>query len=514
MGPFPGRRRRPIVSRTRRRSGPAHLASIALDHDAGQPLNRQLYFAIRAAILDGRLKPGTRLPSSRALAADQGVSRNTVMAAFEQLLAEGYLEGRVGAGSFVSRVLPEEVLHARAAVVARRAKGGAAPGLSRRGALLATLPDDGTRPRAFSPGLPELAAFPFEDWARLLAKHWRHPPRSFLIGGDPAGHKPLREAVAAYLGAARAVTCSAEQVFVVSGAQQALDLTARVLIDPGDTVWVEEPGYPGLRGALIASGAVLAPVPVDAEGLEVEAGRRLAPRARMACVSPSHQYPLGVSMSLARRLALLDWASQADAFILEDDYDSEYRYAGHPLAALQGLDADGRVIYIGTMSKVMFPGLRLGYMVVPEHLIDAFRAIRRLADTHPALVTQPALAEFIESGLLSAHIRRMRALYAERQRLLLDACGRFLDDVLEVGADEAGMHLVALMRDGAADRSVAAAARALGIEAPPLSAYYQSTPPRQGLLLGYAGVGAAEIASAARRLREAFAAAGGGSPRG
>jgi GntR family transcriptional regulator/MocR family aminotransferase len=253
---------------------------------------------------------------------------------------------------------------------------------------------------------------------------------------------------------------------------------------------------------------VLAPVPVDAEGLDVEAGRAIAAKARMACVSPSHQYPLGATMSLSRRLALLEWASAADAFVLEDDYDSEYRYAGKPLAALQGLDADGRVVYVGTMSKVMFPGLRLGYMVVPEHLVAAFRAVRGLADTHPPMSIQPALAEFIEAGHLSAHIRRMRALYADRQRLLLRACERELAPWLEVAPDEAGMHLVAILRDGLDDRAVARAAREHGVEAPALSSYYCSLPPRQGLLLGYAGVGEAEIGSSAKRLAEACSAAG------
>jgi GntR family transcriptional regulator/MocR family aminotransferase len=495
----------PAPGGDRRRKGPAHLASIALDPTAPQPLSRQLYFAVRDAILEARLKPGARLPSSRSLARDLAVSRNTVMAAFEQLLAEGYIEGRVGAGSFVSRELPEETLHARAALAARRRGGGKAPGLSRRGAELAALGDDTIRPRAFSPGLPELAAFPFEDWARLLAKHWRAPPRSFLIGGDPAGHPPLREAIAGYLGAARAVACTAEQVFIVSGAQQALDLTVRVLIDTGDRVWVEEPGYPGLRGVLLAGGAELVPVPVDAEGLDVEAGRHLAARARMACVSPSHQYPLGATMSLARRLALLDWASEADAFVLEDDYDSEYRYAGKPLAALQGLDADGRVIYVGTMSKVMFPGLRLGYMVVPRHLVGAFRAVRRLADTHPPMSIQPALAEFIDAGHLSGHIRRMRALYAARQRALLEACRTHLAPWLSVAPDDAGMHLVAGVREGLDDRIVSAAARRHGVEAPALSTYYTSLRPRRGLLLGYAGIPEREIGHAAARLRDALA---------
>jgi len=478
-----------------RRNGPLHLASIALDPDNGQPLHRQLYFGLREAILDRRLRPGARLPSSRAFAKDLGVSRNTVLAAFEQLLAEGYIDGRVGAGSFVSEQLPEDALQARA-IVAERSHPPSPPlgidedrrrGPSRRGRYLAGLIDAGSKPKAFSPGLPELAEFPFEAWAKLLQRHWRAPPESFLIGSDAKGYLGLRRALADYLGAARAVRCDPEQVFVVSGAQQALDLCARVLLDPGDPVWVEEPGYPGLIGALAAAGAEVAPVPVDQEGIAVASGRALAPRARMACVSPSHQFPLGVTMSLARRLALLEWAREADAFVLEDDYDSEYRYTGRPLAALQGLDADGRVIYVGTMSKVMFPGLRLGYMVVPAQLVDAFIAVRRLTDTHPSTLAQPAMAEFIADGSLSAHIRRMRALYARRQAILIDACEK-LGSPLRMASSEAGMHLVAGLPDGVDDRAFSAQARQRGVEVPALSGYYRGTPARNGLLVGYAGV--------------------------
>jgi len=479
------------MSRSRRR-GPLYLASIALDPGDDQPLHRQLYFALRDAILESRLLPGARLPSSRALAQDLGVSRNTVLAAFEQLLAEGYIEGRVGAGSFVSQQLPEETLNARAAA-GTEAAARTAPGPSARGLRLMQLKGPGSRPRAFAPGLPELASFPFEDWARLLARFWRDPPKSLLIGGEAAGYRPLRAALAAYLGAARAVRCTPEQVFVVSGAQQALDLAARALLDPGDRVWVEDPGYPGLNGALIASGAELVPVPVDEEGLMVREGRARAERARMASVSPSHQYPLGVTMSLPRRLALLEWAREADAFVLEDDYDSEYRYAGRPLAALQGLDADGRVIYVGTMSKVMFPGLRLGYMVVPRHLIGAFEAVRRLTDTQPSTLAQPALAEFIRDGSLTAHIRRMRALYAARQRYLVETARRRLDGRLGLSPAEAGMHLVAHLPPGTDDVALSEAAARLGIEAPPLSSFYRAAPARPGLLLGYAGVGERDI---------------------
>ncbi|MCB2054416.1 MAG: PLP-dependent aminotransferase family protein [Geminicoccaceae bacterium] len=487
------------------RAGPLHLASIALDPEAGEPLHRQLYFALREAILEGRLRPAARLPSSRALAADLGVSRNTVLAAFEQLLAEGYIEGRVGAGSYVSQLLPEDALNARAAVVAGTGVSRPPPGPSRRGVRLAATVGSTIRPRAFAPGLPELAQFPFEEWARLLQRHWRAPPSRFLIGGDPAGHAPLRAALAAHLGAARAVRCAPEQVFVVSGAQQALDLATRVLLDPGDAVWVEDPGYPGLLGVLAAAGVTIVPVGVDGEGLMVAEGRTIGRRARMACVSPSHQFPLGVTMSLARRLELLDWAREADAFVLEDDYDSEYRYAGRPLAALQGLDADGRVLYVGTMSKVMFPGLRLGYMVVPPHLVDAFLAVRRATDTHPSTLAQPALAEFIEDGSLSAHIRRTRALYARRQELLLESAARHLDGRLHLAPSAAGMHLVGRLAEGVDDRALARRARHHEVEAPAMSGYYHGHAPSPGLLLGYAGVPDREIERAVERLAKAFA---------
>jgi GntR family transcriptional regulator/MocR family aminotransferase len=311
----------------KKRYAAALLGTLALDRASGEPLYRQLYFAIREAILEGRLRPGTRLPSTRSLAADLDVSRNTVVIAFDQLLAEGYVEGRTGAGTYVSATLPEELLTARPGQATRR--DAARPPhsrLSERGRFLANIRTTSfSQPAPFSPALPELTRFPFDDWARLLAKHWRYPKHEFLVGGDAAGYAPLRAAIAAYLGAARAVTCDADQVMIVSGAQQALDLATRVLIDPGDEVWIEDPGYAGIRGALIASGAALAPVPLDAEGLDVAAGRRRAPAARLAIVTPSHQYPLGVTMSLTRRLELLGWARGADAFVIEDASDSESR---------------------------------------------------------------------------------------------------------------------------------------------------------------------------------------------
>jgi GntR family transcriptional regulator/MocR family aminotransferase len=463
-------------------------------------LHRQIYFAIRAVILEGRLRPGARLPASRALAADLGVSRNTVMTAFEQLRAEGYIEGRVGAGSFIPAHLPEETPRPSAR---KAGADGGRPGpraISARGMMLVSLKHRGSRPRPFSPGLPELEQFPFRDWARLLARRWRRPHRAFLVGGEPGGYRPLCEAVADYLAMARAVFCNPGQVIITSGAQQALDLAARVLIDPGDPVWMEEPGYPPTGAVLRAAGARVVPVPVDDEGLSVVAGQRAEPAPRLICVSPSHQYPLGVTMSLGRRLELLECARAIDGVVIEDDYDSEYRYAGRPLAALQGLDDDGRVIYLGTMSKVMFPGLRIGYMVVPEHLVDAFLAVRAMVDAHPSSIAQAALADFITEGFLGAHIRRMRQLYAERQAALIEACHERLGRRLALAPASAGMHLVARLAPDSDDRAIAERAVEAGIEAPALSTYYQGLPTARGLLLGYAGVDAHATHRAVERL--------------
>ncbi|MDJ0949795.1 MAG: PLP-dependent aminotransferase family protein [Alphaproteobacteria bacterium] len=490
-----------------RTAGPP-LTALSLDPAGPVPLYRQLYFALREAILAGRLRAGTRLPASRVLAADLGLSRNTVTAAFEQLLAEGYIEARVGAGSFVSRTLPEELLTARGVQQDEGSRTGGRAALSARGSTLLDMrPDGPPQPRPFALGVPELAAFPFEVWARLLSRRWRAPPRQLLVAADPAGYRPLREAIASYLGGARAASCTADQILVVAGAKQALDLAARVLLDPGDAVWVEEPGYAGTRGVLKALGARLVPVPVDGEGLDVAAGAAAAPDARLVCIAPSHQFPSGATMSLARRLALLDWAQTSGAMILEDDFDSEYRYAGRPLAALQGLDRNGRVIYVGTLSRVMFPALRLAYMVVPGDLIDAFLRVRALLDTHPSTVAQAALADFIAEGHLAAHVRRMRALYAERQAALVSALRDRLVDRLSVAPDEAGMHLVAGLPDDEDDVDLTRRASAHGVETQALSAFYLGRPTRRALLLGYAGVPVPEIDRAVDRLASAFGTA-------
>jgi GntR family transcriptional regulator/MocR family aminotransferase len=484
------------------------LAGSAPDPAAPVPLYRQLYDGLRDAILAGRLVAGTRLPSTRALAAELGLARATVVNAFEQLLAEGYVEGRVGAGTYVARTLPDDLLRARAtAPPAPRPAAGDAR-LSRRGALLAATPatvaPSGGPPRAFRPGLPALDAFPFDLWARLLARRARRPPRDLPAYGDPAGYRPLREAIAGYLGAARAVACAPEQVIVTAGSQGALDLAARLLLDPGDPVWVEEPGYPGARGALLGAGARLIPVPTDGEGLVVADGIARCPAARLAYVTPSHQYPLGATLSLARRLALLAWAREAGARVLEDDYDSEYRYAGRPLAALQGLDDAGRVLYLGTFSKVLFPALRLGYLVVPPALVDAFAAARALVDRHPPALEQAALADFIAEGHFARHIRRMRVLYAARQAALVEAARRDLTGLLAVAPHDSGMHLVGRLPAGADGAVAARLAVGGGIELPAVASYCLQPARRGDVLLGYAAFDEATIRAAIRGLAVAL----------
>jgi GntR family transcriptional regulator/MocR family aminotransferase len=491
------------------------MLPIHVDAAMGEPLYRQAYREIAQLVLTGRLKPGMRMPSSRALAAELAVARNTILLAMEQLMSEGYLETRHGSGTYVAASLPD-LRPARP----HRAPAGAAPqgtsarrklpGFAPLAARLQTPTVMPLRSRGlFAPGLPDCNEFPFELWARLLAKTWRRPAQTLLTGGEPGGFRPLRAAIADYLAVTRAVRCEADQVLIVSGIRQALDICARLLIEPDDPVWVENPGYPGLRGTLIASGARLVPVAIDAEGLSIASGIAQAAKPRLICVAPSHQYPLGTTMSLARRLALLDHARRADAWIFEDDYDSEWRYEGKPLAAMQGLDGDGRVIYAGTFSKVLFPSIRLGFMVVPAHALDRFLAARTALDEQPSLLAQPALAEFIAAGHFATHLRRQRRRYKRRQELLLAAAARHLQGLLAVAPDPGGMHLVGYLGAKLAarmdDREASRRAAAIGIDAPPLSAHWIGRPHRQGLMLGYTAFTETAIEPAVARLAKALA---------
>lgn len=477
--------------------------SLRPDPTSATPLVQQLAERLRVAMLSGVIGPGMRLPATRTLAHELGVSRTTVVGAFEQLIAEGYLVARTGAGTFVASVLPERALHASPLPAAHRG-AGALRALSQRGQMLArtpahTSPDDGP-PLPFRPGMPDTSLVPFEIWNRIAARLLRHTGGELLGYGHPCGFLPLREAIAEHVRTARAVHCEAAQILITAGSQHALELASRMLIDPGDTVWIEDPGYAGARGALLAAGGRLVGVPVDDEGMAVEAGRHLAPQARLAVVTPSHQYPLGVTMSLRRRLALLEWAAQAGAWVLEDDYDSEYGYSGHPLPALQGIDTSGRVIYIGTFSKTLFPALRIGYMVVPPDLVDAFAAARALTDRHPATLPQATLAAFISDGHYARHLRRMRTIYAERQAALCEAATHHLGGWLHLAPARSGIHLSGTFPTPTDDTAVSRVLAAHQITAPPLSAYCYQQPARAGLVLGYAAFAPPAIHTAIRRI--------------
>lgn len=509
------------------RPGPASpILQVDLDPDAATPMFRQIYDGVRAAILSGRLAAGARLPSSRALAADLRVARNTVLQAFEQLRSEGYLATRRGGGTRVRSTMPDAPVDLPSRMRARsprRIEGStrsarSLPRLSKRASLALRggsgfVRTSGSTSTPFELGISAVDAFPTRLWARFAARRWRQQ-----LGGlghaDPAGEYPLRRAIADYLGAARRVRCTADQVIVVNGAQQALHLIGQVLLDPDELVWIENPGYVGAWMAFQTAGARLVPVPVDQEGLDVAAGKRAARGARLAYVTPSHQFPLGVLMSAPRRLELSAWARQVSAWIVEDDYDSEFRYGGRQLPCLQGLDTDtsqdgtsSRVIYVGTFSKTLAPSLRLGFLVVPDALIDAFRAMRTATDRHSPTTDQGVLADFIGEGHYSRHIRQVRTLCAERQAALLAAAEANLGGMLAVEPDAAGLHLVGWLPVGVDDRRATALAAAEGVLVWPLSRFTIGTrrPSTPGaLLLGYAAHSAAQIHQAVERLARAL----------
>ncbi len=479
-----------------------------MESEERMPLFRQVYQRIRELILDGTLARGARLPSTRALATDLALSRNTVMVAVEQLVAEGYLVSRVGDGTYVAVDIPEDWETPHRPAARELQVDPATPRLSRRGERILATPigRDSTEVRPFAVGMPALDEFPWATWNRLWMRRSRDLDRRHLCYGDPAGYRPLREAIAAYLTAGRGVICDADQVIVVSSSQQALDIASRVLIDPGDAAWLEDPGYLGARGALVAAGAEIVPVPVDEEGLQVQEGRRLASEARLVSVTPSHQFPAGVTMSLARRVELLDWAEEHDAWILEDDYDSEFRFVGAPLAALQGLDRAGRVIYIGTFTKVVYPSLRLAYVVAPRGLVKALVAARAFVDRHSPTLPQVVLSDFMAGGHFASHIRRMRSIYRDRRQSLLDALEQRLGKLLAIRSHPAGMHLVVELPAGVDDLAVARRAAERGIEISPLSRYYLGES-RSGLLIGYSAVTPEEIVDGVDVLAEVIESA-------
>lgn len=489
--------------------------SIILDRTSPVPLHHQLYEHLRSLILTGQMGAGARLPSTRTLASDLKVSRTTVIGAYERLSGEGYIEGRLGAGTTVCRVLPPQP-----GSVARMHRGERQPAgevrerpeLSRRGIELAAVPFlmrgpaniEMGEPRAFRPGCPALDLFPHNVWARLVARSARRSSGDGLGYQNPAGYFPLRQAIASYVGVSRGVRCTADQVVIVAGSQEGLALAAQLLMDPGDSIWMEDPGYLGARGAFLAAGARLVPVPHDADGIDIGAGQRAAPDARLVYVTPANQCPLGTTMALSRRLELLEWAKRSQAWILEDDYDSEYRYVGTTVPALQSLDDAQRVIYIGTFSKVMFPDLRVGYVILPPSLVSSFAAGRRFLSRQSPIMEQAALRDFITEGHFGRHVRRMRALYADRRDALLELLERELSDILTPAPGAGGMHLLAWLPPDIDDVAVSYRARRFGVDTLPLSHFHLDVPERGGLLLGYANVPRDEMERGIRALKRAL----------
>jgi GntR family transcriptional regulator / MocR family aminotransferase len=480
------------------------LPVIAVDRRASKALHRQIYDGYREAIVGGSLRPGQRIPSTRVLASELGVSRFPVLNAYSQLLAEGYFESRVGAGTVVSSSLPEQMITSQPAHAKLMGSRSGPRSVARR---TASLPQFG-RPAwlvgrgAFGVGQVAFDQFPLQVWSNLVAARCRNMDAKAFHYGELMGSRELRETIAGYLRTARSLHCDAEQIMIVSGSQQALEMSARVLLDSGNAIWVEEPGYSFAREAFTLTGCRLIPVPVDREGLDVEAGIKLYRQARAALITPSHQFPLGVTMSASRRLQLLEWAQSTGAWIIEDDYDSEYRYESQPIASLQGLDPDGRVIYIGTFSKVLFPSLRLGYVVIPSDLVDRFRIIRRAMDLGPATFFQDVLADFISEGHFARHIRRMRVLYRERRSALVESIHAELGSMVDVLGAEAGMHLTVTLPRGSRDREIAEQAAQQGLWTWPLSPSYLGEASRPGFILGFANTSIEEIPIAVRKLRD------------
>jgi len=461
--------------------------------EKGVPSYRWLYSSLRHAVLEGRLRAGTRLPSTRDLATQYALSRGTIVTAFDLLISEGYFEGAVGSGTFVRNILPEELLE-----VGRQGLRAAPPakplqrrlsGYAKRARLFVGLLPRPTR--AFRSNIPALDLFPATLWAQIASRRLRRAPVSLLTGCEPMGYPPLREAVAAYLTTSRGVNCKAAQIAIVSGVQEALESASRLLLDPGDRVCMEDPGYIGATMVFEGVAARITPLRLDEAGMLIQPARMRG--AKMVYITPAHQYPLGITMSLPRRLELLDWARKSGALIFEDDYDSEYRYSGRPVPSLQGLDKNGVVLFAGSFNKVLFPSLRLGYLVVPPDMVPYFEAASSVTKRHAPLIEQAIVCDFITEGHFGRHLRRMREVYAERLSLLLETAKHRLAGLLEISGVEAGMQTVGWLAGGISSRAAAKAAAERNVEVLPLGSIPRGQTKQEALHLGFAAVGAQEI---------------------
>lgn len=482
---------------------------INIDPKAALPLHRQVYEEIRQAILCGRLIPRAKLPSTRSLAQLLGVSRATITQSYEMLLSEGYLETIVGAGTFVCHQLPDELLNT-ASIPAKSPLANSSIPLSVYGESLSDraflrLPEAEVE-ISFSYGRPAFDQFPINLWRKLLSRHCRSNRYVLDYTYDSLGYQPLRQAIAAYVSRARAVKCNSEQIVIVGGSQQGLDLITRILINRGDWVAVEEPGYLGARRAFLAQGASLFPVSVDQSGLIVSRlTTDIIPNIKLVYVTPSHQFPTGATLSLARRLELLTWAQKSRVMIIEDDYDSEYRYGERPIPALQGLDQGNSVIYVGTFSKVLFPALRLGYLVLPENLVHIFARAKWLTDRQCSLLEQYALTDFITEGHLERHIRKMRSLYDKRRQTLVQSLLAHFGEEIEILGENAGMHLMVKINTQLSDDEIVQQAALAGVNIGAAHPQYLKDSPSGEFILGYAELNEQKIQEGVRRLAQVIA---------
>ncbi len=474
------------------------LDMLAVDRQSGEHLSRQLYHGLVAIIRNRSLAPGSELPSTRALAAELGLGRNTIVSAYDQLITEGYLANRQGARPVIvdlpdgPRETPPEEPPVPLRVPSRRGEE-----------LLSQHCHHGTAGRfAFHPGMPDAASFPFGVWGRLVARRASHGGETLFGTYDVTGHPALKEAIAGYLFSARGVRCRPEQIVITTGAQAAFDLLARLLLDPGNTVWMEEPGYYGAKAAFTVAGARIVPIPVDQER-----GWRLDPPDVAPCliyVTPACQHPLGITMRMEERLRLLDIAGTGNSWVIEDDFDGEYRFQGRPVPAIQSMDRSGCVIYVGTFAKLLFPALRVGFMVLPPELAGRIGNALSTTGQFAPLVLQAALADFITEGHMSRHLKRMRRIYAQRRQLFRDIVAERLRDEITLSPAEAGIQVVGYLRPGIDDIKVSQAAARRAINVSPLSKYFQETAATQGLVLGYAACDAAQTREGVERLAAAI----------
>lgn len=490
------------------------LGFVRLDRRKHESLVTQLYQSIRDAILTGQLRKMHRLPSTRALATELGVSRTTVINAFEQLTAEGYLAGTVGRGTYVSDELPEDRQLARFCEIGRDNESPSNlprsnASLSERGRKFTggetTIPAFTGMVKPFRPGIPALDEFPIETWSRLCRRRWKHVSIADLSYGDPAGYLPLRSAIADYVRGFRGVRCDDDQVFIVSGTQQAVDIVARLIIDPGDKVLFENPGYTRARSTFAAANAKIVPIEVDSNGFNTVEALQTAPDARLAYVTPSHQFPLGVTLSIERRMQLIQWANETGGMIFEDDYDSEFRYAHRPIPAMQGLDHGERTIYVGSFSKVIYPSLSIGYAIVPKCMIDGFSNAVALSGRPASTVDQMVLTDFINEDHFARHLRRMRKIHEQRRHTLVKGIELYLSNHLEVIGSDAGLHCSARLLKRKDDRLLSRRIAECGVVAPALSEYALGEKSRStcppGLIFGFACCKPPEIRASLKKIQ-------------